>query len=262
MIELDKVCISLAGRQVVSSLSFKASAGMLTAIIGPNGSGKTTTLRALSGEQPYSGAIVFSGRDLKSLHPRELALERAVLAQSVSLGFPFRVREILEMGVIAGDVASRSEALRIMDAALDAVDLRGYEDRVATALSGGEQSRMHMARVLCQISTPVRQGRARWLFLDEPVASLDVRHQLALMTLARTFVAGGGGVIAVMHDLNLTAMFADRVIMMRDGGLHAEGAPAEVFTEAKLAEVYGCPLEVRRDAATGQIRIHPPHLAA
>jgi len=262
MIRLDQVSISLSGREVVSGLSFEARPGALTAIIGPNGSGKTTTLRAVSGEREYTGRIEISGRDLRSMTAAEMALARGVLQQSVSLGFPFRVREILEMGIIAGDVHSRAEAEKVMMAALGAVDLAGFEKRVATALSGGEQARMHMARVLCQISSPMREGRARWLFLDEPVASLDVKHQLAIMTLARNFARSGGGVIAVMHDLNLTAMFSDHVVMMRDGRLHAAGAPGDVFTEAHLAAVYGCALAVQRDAATGLIRVHPPHLAA
>jgi iron complex transport system ATP-binding protein len=262
MIKLDKVSISLSGREVVSNLSFQAQPGALTAIIGPNGSGKTTTLRAMSGEREYKGLIEFSGRDLKSMTAADMARERGVLQQSVSLGFPFRVREILEMGIIAGDVHSRAEAETVMAAALGAVDLAGFENRVATALSGGEQARMHMARVLCQIASPVHDGRARWLYLDEPVASLDVKHQLAIMTLARTFVQSGGGVIAVMHDLNLTAMFADHVVMMREGRLHAAGAPADVFTEAHLAAVYGCPLSVLHDPASGLIRVYPPHLAA
>lgn len=262
MIKLDNVSVSLSGREVVSGLSFEARSGALTAIIGPNGSGKTTTLRALSGERVHSGRIEFAGRDLQSMTPAQMALHRGVLQQSVSLGFPFRVREILEMGIIAGDVHSHAEAENIMAASLDAVDLAGFENRVATALSGGEQARMHMARVLCQISAPLRDGRACWLFLDEPVASLDVKHQIAIMKLAKSFAQSGGGVIAIMHDLNLTAMFADHVVMMREGRLYAAGAPRDVFTEGHLAEVYGCPLSVQHDADTGQLRVYPPHIAA
>lgn len=262
MISLDKVSVALSGRTVVSGLSFTAQPGQLTAIIGPNGSGKTTMLRALSGERDFTGRIDISGRDLRTMSAAELARERGVLQQSISLGFPFRVREILEMGIVAGDVHSRAEAEKIMAAALKAVDLAGFENRVATALSGGEQARMHMARVLCQISSPVRDGRARWLYLDEPVASLDVKHQLAIMRLARDFSRGGGGVLAVMHDLNLTAMFADHVVMLKAGRLHSDGNPDDVFTAENLSAVYDCPLAVVRDAATGLIRIHPQFLAA
>jgi len=257
MINVDNIHVSLSGRLVIYGLSFKAEPGQLTAIIGPNGSGKTTTLRALSGERSFSGHIGIAGRDLVGMTAHEMAMERGVLAQSISLGFPFKVREILEMGIVAGDIHSRTEAESVMTAALDAVDLTGFENRVATALSGGEQARMHMARVLCQISSPVRDGRPRWLFLDEPVASLDVKHQLAIMTLARAFARKGGGVLAVMHDLNLTAMFADKVVMLRDGRKHAEGTPADVFTQANLESVYGCPLSVTLDPATGQLRIFP-----
>ena len=246
----------------LDDLTITIHRGEVFGYIGPNGSGKTTTLRALSGERGYTGRIGFNGRDLTTMTARDMALDRGVLAQSISLGFPFKVREILEMGVVAGDVHSRKEAEGVMARALAAVDLVGFENRVATALSGGEQGRMHMARVLCQISSPVRAGRPRWLFLDEPVASLDVKHQLAIMTLARAFTRSGGGVLAVMHDLNLTSMFADKVVMLKEGRKHAEGAPSEVFTEANLDAVYGCPLSVTRDQGTGQIRIFPLPIAA
>lgn len=257
-ISVENISVSLSGRSVINGLSFEAMPGKLTAIIGPNGSGKTTTMKAMSGERAYDGTIRFNGRDLRALRPKELALSRAVLAQTISLGFPFLVREVLEMGIVAGDTHDAAEAERVMARALDAVDLRGFESRVATRLSGGEQARMHMARVLCQIADTTCDGRPNWLFLDEPVASLDIKHQLAIMRLARDFATRGGGVVAVMHDLNLTAMFADHVVMLKGGRLHAAGPPSEVFTESVLEAVYGCRLSVRREEKTGLIRVLTP----
>jgi iron complex transport system ATP-binding protein len=258
MIEVENISVALSGRTVVQDVSFKARPGQLTAIIGPNGSGKTTTMKAISGERKFGGTIRFNGRDLRSMSSRELALKRAVLAQSISLGFPFLVREVLEMGIVAGDTHDAAEADHVMARALDAVDLKGFETRVATRLSGGEQARLHMARVLCQIPEAVQDGEPHWLFLDEPVASLDIKHQLAIMRLARDFAARGGGVIAVMHDLNLTAMFADHVVMLKAGRPHGAGAPEEVFNEASLESVYGCRLSVVREPETGLIRVLTP----
>jgi iron complex transport system ATP-binding protein len=260
-ISVDNINITLSGRAVVRGLSFQAKPGALTAIIGPNGSGKTTTMKAISGERKCDGSIRFNDRDLRSMSARELALSRAVLAQTISLGFPFLVREVLEMGIIAGDTHDAGEAERRMASALEAVDLKGFEGRVATRLSGGEQARLHMARVLCQIPDAVKDGKAHWLLLDEPVASLDIKHQIAIMRLARNFASRGGGVIAVMHDLNLTSMFADHVVMLKDGQLHAQGAPDQVFTEDTLEAVYGCRLSVSRDAESGLVRVMTPLVA-
>jgi iron complex transport system ATP-binding protein len=261
-ISVKNLTVALAGRPVVRDLSFEAIPGKLTAIIGPNGSGKTTTMKAISGERTFEGRIRFNGHDLRSLSARQLALSRAVLSQTISLGFPFLVREVLDMGIVAGDTHDGAQARRVMARALDAVDLKGFESRVATHLSGGEQARLHMARVLCQIPEAVAaDGQPNWLFLDEPVASLDVKHQLAIMRLARDFAARGGGVIAVMHDLNLTAMFADHVVMLKGGRLHAAGAPDEVFTEGALEAVYGCRLSVSREPDSGLIRVLTPLVA-
>lgn len=261
MIDVKNITVTLAGRPVVRELSFQAMPGELTAIIGPNGSGKTTTMKAMSGERKYDGKIRFNGLDLRSLSAKQLALSRAVLAQTVSLGFPFLVREVLEMGIVAGDTHDADEAERVMARALEAVDLKGFETRVATRMSGGEQARLHMARVLCQIPDAIRDGQPHWLFLDEPVASLDIKHQLAIMRLARDFAARGGGVIAVMHDLNLTSMFADHVVMLKGGRLHGAGAPADVFTEDALETVYGCRLSVSREPETGLVRVLTPLVA-
>ncbi|MEL6532424.1 MAG: iron ABC transporter, partial [Pseudomonadota bacterium] len=106
--------------------------------------------------------------------------------------------------------------------------------------------RVQLARVLCQVWEPTFDGRPRWLFLDEPVSSLDIAHQLDVMAIAQDFARGGGGVVAVMHDLNLTAMFADKIAVMHQGRLVADGTPQEVMTDATLSRVYGCDLSVNQ----------------
>lgn len=128
--------------------------------------------------------------------------------------------------------------------ALARVGLAHYADRLFQDLSGGEAQRVMLARVLAQVWAPVEDGAPRWLLLDEPVSSLDIAHQLQVMEIARDFARGGGGVLAVMHDLNLTALFADRIAVLAEGQLVAFGTPAEVLTDDTLSRAYGCALRV------------------
>ena len=180
-----------------------------------------------------------AGADIARLSPPELAGMRAVLPQASALAFPFTVHEVVRLGLQSGHSTAPS-----VEAALAAVDLPGFGGRFFQELSGGEQQRVQLARVLAQVWMPVVERRARWLFLDEPVASLDIGHQLTVMRLARDYARRGGGVIAVMHDLNLTAMFADRVVLLHQGRVLGAGPPAEVIRDDLLAAAYGCGLRV------------------
>ena len=128
--------------------------------------------------------------------------------------------------------------------ALARVDLEGFAGRFYQELSGGEQQRVQLARVLCQVWAPVLDGKPRYLFLDEPVSSLDIKHQLIIMNLARDFAERGGGVVAILHDLNLTAMFADRIFVMHRGRLAAAGSPNEVLSDELISRVFECKLKV------------------
>ncbi|APG85413.1 heme ABC transporter ATP-binding protein [Sinorhizobium americanum] len=244
MIRASDISVRLAGRPVLHGVSFEAAPGTMTAIVGPNGSGKTTTLKAISGELQLSkGKVTINGDDIARLKPFELALKRGVLPQSTIISFPFTVREIVGLGLSTGGADGGGNG-RTVDEALEAVDLAGFSGRFYQELSGGEQQRVQLARVLCQIAAPVGDGEPRYLLLDEPVSSLDIRHQLTIMQLARQFCEGGGGVIAVMHDLNLTAMFADQMVMMKVGRIRALGAPKEVLTDETMEAVFGCRMRV------------------
>ncbi len=252
MIDIKHLSVRLSGRPVVRDISFAARPGELTAICGPNGSGKTTTMKAVAGEIPYDGSVSLNAAEVCELAPWRLAAMRGVLPQASALSFPFTVREVVSMGVTAGRNRRPEQSERTVRTALASVDLSGFEGRFYQELSGGEQQRVQLARVLCQIPEPTIDGKPCWLLLDEPVSSLDISHQLTIMRLARNFCAAGGGVIAVMHDLNLTALFADRIALLKGGELAACGTVGDVLTDERLEQVFGCRLRVNRVPADGK----------
>lgn len=241
MIAARGISLVLRGKTILDRVDFTAQAGEMTAIVGPNGSGKTSLLRVLTAEEDAEGEVRLNGCAVNRAAATRLASMRGVLPQVSRLAFPFKVIEVVRIGHRAGLYAGDDSLPR---RALDAVGLAGFADRFYQELSGGEQQRVQLARVLAQIWQPVVGGEPRWLFLDEPVASLDIGHQLTIMRLARDFVHRGGGVVAVMHDLNLTAMFADRIAIMKGGRMAATGTPVQVLTDATLSEVYGCRLRI------------------
>lgn len=245
MIELKDASVAIGGKPIVSDVAMTLRPGEVAAVVGPNGSGKTTLLRAICGDLSYKGSITIHGAEVSRLAPARAATMRAVLPQAASLAFPYTVREVVRLGIVGGRTGKTPEAAdRLPDQALVRVDLEGFAGRFYQELSGGEQQRVQLARVLCQVWTPVLDGVPRYLFLDEPVSSLDIRHQLAVMEVAKDFARRGGGVIAVLHDLNLTAMFADKVLVMHRGRLAAAGDPASVLTDELLGEVFQCRLKV------------------
>ncbi|HEV7345208.1 MAG TPA: heme ABC transporter ATP-binding protein [Devosia sp.] len=245
MIEIDSLGVELGGRTILQGVSFTAAPGELTAIIGPNGSGKSTLLKAICRDYHYSGTVRLNSIDLARMSPLDAACQRAVLPQSSTLPFPFTVREVVAMGITAGRPGPVGAALRSLpERALARVDLAGFGGRYYGEISGGEQQRVQLARVLCQVWQPVLDGTPRFLFLDEPVSSLDVKHQLMIMDVARHHADAGGGVIAVLHDLNLAAMYADRIVALAHGRTAAFGTPAEVLTDVTIDVVFDAPLRV------------------
>jgi len=250
--------VRLGGKEVLHGVDFDARPGEVTAIVGPNGSGKTTLMRALTGEVEYAGRVEIGGQDILTAKGWELAARRAVLPQASTLAFPFTVVEVVRMGLMTG---AHGQDATLPSRALAEVGLSGYEGRFFQELSGGEQQRAHLARVLVQVWQPVDGGGPRWLLLDEPVSSLDIAHQLEVMDLVTNYARAGGGVVAVMHDLNLTALHATRIALMKEGRLRAIGPPAEVMTDEILSEVYGCRLRVGA-APEGPAPFVLPHCAA
>lgn len=258
MIEAQGVSVAIGRKPIVADVAFAAHPREFTAIVGPNGSGKTTLMRAISGDLPYEGSVTINGAEVAGLKPWQAATVRAVLPQATALSFPFTVREIVRLGLVGGrSGVLPGEEVRLPDRALARVDLEGFAGRFYQEISGGEQQRVQLARVLCQVWTPVLEGRPRFLLLDEPVSSLDIRHQLIIMNIARDFVRRGGGVVAILHDLNLTAMYADRIHVMHRGRLAAAGTAAEVLTDEIIEKVFECKLKVGAPPVDGTPYVLP-----
>jgi iron complex transport system ATP-binding protein len=257
MLEATNIHARIGKKQILHGIDFTAKAGQITAIVGPNGSGKSTLLKAITDEVEFTGTIRLNGQDTSRMKPWELAALRGVLPQTTTLAFPFTVIEVVRMGLMSGTSGDRAD---MPARALAAVGLEGYAARFYQELSGGEQQRTQLARVLCQVWQPVVDGIPRWLLLDEPVASLDIGHQLLVMQLVSDYAERGGGVVAVMHDLNLSAMFAKEIAMIVQGNLLLSGPPEKVMQNDVLSKAYGCALKVNTPAASGQSYVLP-HLA-
>jgi iron complex transport system ATP-binding protein len=217
---------------LVAGVSLDVRPGEVLAIVGPNGAGKSTLLRMLSGERkPTEGEVQLEGRPLDLWPPRKLAQRRAVLPQSSVVNFPFTAFEIALIGR-APHVVSR-ESPRDLEITRDALALAEVEHlagRIYPTLSGGEQQRVQLARILAQIWEPPSEG-ARYLLLDEPISNLDLAHQQAVLGIARRLAGENVAVVAVLHDLNHAAHFADRILILRAGNVHAIGVPREVLTK-------------------------------
>ncbi len=245
MLSVSNLSVSVGRRDIVRSVSFSANAGQVTAIVGPSGAGKSSLLAALTGDLSYSGSAQLNGHDIAKASPIALSEMRAVLPQSTPMSFPFTVLEVVRMGRMR-----RTEDDTIATQALARVGLAGFEGRFYQELSGGEQQRAQLARVLVKVCGG---GAAdpRWLFLDEPVSSLDIGHQLQVMRIVQDFAAAGGGVLMAMHDLNLTAMCADHVLLLAEGEVLAQGSPQETLRDDLLSRAYGCRITVNRTPDAG-----------
>jgi len=261
LLEARSISVTLGKKRIVDGVDFVARAGEITAIVGPNGSGKTTLLKALTSEHPYAGTVSLNGHDIARLKPYEAARMRAVLPQASMLSFPFTVREVVRLGLSAG-VSGVHPDTDLASVALKRVDLDGFGGRMYQSLSGGEQQRVQLARVLCQVWHPTLDGQPRVLLLDEPVSALDIKHQLLVMEIARQFADGGGGVVAILHDLNLATLHADRVLAMSAGRAAAFGTPNEVLTSNLVSEVFGCELGTHEVGGSRLFVPAPPRLLA
>lgn len=246
MLEAQNVAYRVGRTTLLEDVSLTLRRGTLLALIGPNGAGKSTLLRVLAGElRPSSGRVLLDGAPLTAYSKHDLALRRAVMPQDVFLGFNFTAGEVVMMGRYPHQRHGRAaQDRRIVKESMERTETAPLRERVYPTLSGGEQSRVTLARVLAQ-ETPV-------MLLDEPTASLDPRHQHLVMGIARDAADRGGSVVAVLHDLNLAALYADEVILLAGGRVQAAGSPHEVLTPATLEAVFRTPFQVITPPDTGK----------
>lgn len=256
MIVASRVRVTRGGRVLLDDVSVSAHTGEVLAILGPNGAGKSTLLKVLAGELvPDAGSVALEGRRLANWPPLELARRRAVMRQQAHLEFDFTAREVVTMGRYP--YAARPAGARdrdIADEALAAVDAAHLAARAYPRLSGGEKARVQFARALAQV-WPGDSG-SRLLLLDEPTASLDITHQHGLLALARALTrAHRFAVVLVLHDLNLAARYADRVVLLDRGRLAASGPPRHVLTPERLSATYRVAADCHT-TADGSLAIH------
>ncbi len=234
------VSYHVAGRAIVDGVDLELRPGQLVALVGPNGAGKSTLLRLLAGElEPTAGGVLVGDVPLAALRPAEQARVRAVMPQHTSLQFAFTVRQVIELGRYPHR-PSRGDAVIVAEA-MSRADVGHLAERSFLTLSGGEQSLATLARVLAQ--------QAGVLLLDEPTASLDIRHREHVMTTAREAAEAGATVCVVVHDLNVAAAYAHRVVLLDDGRKVCDDVPWESLTAARVGSVFGYGVTVTRSPA-------------
>ena len=256
LVQARDVHAQLGGRPVVRGVDLDVARGELVAVVGPNGAGKSSLLGALAGDLPFDkGTVTLDGRPIRRWRTTELARIRAVLPQQTSVSFPFRVTEVVRMGRSpwVGTVAEAEDDEALAVAAREA-DIVHLLDRPVTALSGGERARVALARVLAQ-DTPV-------VLLDEPTAALDLGHQEHVLGVVRRRASAGRAVVVVLHDLDLAAAYADRVVVMSGGAAVADGPPDRVLTSSLLSDVYRHPIAVMDTESGVLIRPRRIHLTS
>lgn len=253
MLSASNLVFHAGGRTLIDRFSMRFEAGRLHLIIGANGAGKSTLIRLLARlQRPDQGQVMYDGSDVAHSSERDLARRRAVLSQAVDVAFSIPVRELVLMGRYphfgarpgAADLAICEEVMRFFD-------VTAMAERSYGTLSGGEKQRVQFARVLAQIWRPL-DGAARYLFLDEPLTFLDIRHQIDFMEKVRSFASNTDVVVVgVVHDLNLAARFADRLLLIHQGRVLADGSTREVLTAEHLRTAFDVSPVLLTNPATG-----------
>lgn len=250
MLTATNITFRVGQKILISDISATFAPGKLHLIIGPNGAGKSTLIKVLARLlRPQEGTVEYEGVDAQRASEAALAKQRAVLSQAIEVAFPLTVREVVMMGRYP-HFGGRPNPIdeKVVDEVMTHFDVTEFSDRDYQTLSGGERQRVNFARVLAQLwcdstaavsEKPSPAKSFRFLFLDEPLTFLDIRHQIDFMKKIRAFTDGPDVItVGVVHDLNLAARFADQIVLMNHGRIVTAGSPAEVLTVARIREVF------------------------
>ncbi len=255
MIRVESISFEINKRQLLKDITFSIRKGEMLAILGANGAGKSTLMKILCREKkPSEGRIIYHGRDMSSYSIKELASMRATLYQQNAISLAFTVAEVVLMGRYGktGKQQELSDKL-VLEETMSVCGIAHLADRSMLTLSGGEQQRVHFARVLAQIW----DCKEALLLLDEPIANMDLLYQHQTLAIANALTKKGFMVICVLHEINLAAQYADRVIMLKGGRKWWDGTPEEVFTAKHIFSAFGVDAQVRMDPQTLTTQVAP-----
>jgi iron complex transport system ATP-binding protein len=249
MLKCENLSIQRGSKAILSHIHFSAHQGELVVLLGENGAGKSTLLSAICGDIPFTGSIKLNDQPMQSLDEQTLATKRAVLLQNNRVNFSFSTNELIAMGRYPyhEPIAEQS---RVVEQLITQLNLEKLAHRDVTALSGGEFQRIQFARCLAQLDAHKPDTQGKLMLLDEPTSALDMHHQHLTLSKAKAFAQQGNTVIAVLHDLNLTSLYADRVLLLSQGELSHDGSPQAVLQPSVLQPIY---------RTTMQITTHPTY---
>jgi iron complex transport system ATP-binding protein len=239
MLETKNIQYSIGKKKILNNISVEFHPGEFNMILGPNGSGKSSFLKIFSGEiNGYTGTVLYNDKNISTQKKETLAKYRAVMSQQPELSFPLMVDEVVMMGRYPHfSFNPNKKDITICNEAIERMNLVAFKERNYLTLSGGEKQRVQFARVLAQIWEKPGKG-TRYLFLDEPLASLDINYQQEFLQLAREFTQKDTVLVAVIHDINLAIQYADKLFFLKEGELVSWGKPKEILNEALIKKVF------------------------
>lgn len=252
MLKTEGIYYSIGKKQILKNISAEFLPGELNMILGPNGSGKSTFLKIFSGElHGFLGNVFYSDKKIGSIKKEELAKQRAVMSQQPELSFPLQVDEVVMMGRYPHFAFNPGKKdVSICNEVMERMNLQPFRDRNYLTLSGGEKQRVQFARVLAQIWEKPATG-TRYLFLDEPLTSLDINYQQEFLQIAREFTKSDTILAVVIHDINLAIQFADKLFFFKEGEVAAHGKPATILTQELIEKVFGVKTTIISNPVSG-----------